>query len=69
LALECAERFEVGIGEIDGVLTVGSYTRAAANLGVSTSSISAQVQALERRFGVALLTRTTRRMSLTDGVG
>jgi DNA-binding transcriptional LysR family regulator len=43
-----------------------SFTRAAAQLGVSQSALSHNVRALETRMGVRLLTRTTRSVSLTD---
>jgi DNA-binding transcriptional LysR family regulator len=37
-----------------------SFTRAAAQLGVSTSALSHTIRALEERVGLRLLTRTTR---------
>ena len=43
-----------------------SFTRAAAKLGVSQSSLSHTIRALETRFGVRLLTRTTRSVALTE---
>lgn len=44
----------------------GSFTRAAAGLGVSQSALSYTVRTLEARLGVRLLTRTTRSVSLTE---
>src|SRR5947207_7797647 len=44
----------------------GSFTRAAAQLGVSQSALSHTVRALEERLGVRLLTRTTRSVSPTE---
>ncbi|MFT4249224.1 MAG: LysR family transcriptional regulator [Pseudomonas sp.] len=44
----------------------GSFTRAAAELDVSTSALSQTVRALEARLGVRLLARTTRRVALTE---
>jgi DNA-binding transcriptional LysR family regulator len=43
-----------------------SFTRAAAQLGVSQSALSQTVRGLETRLGVRLLTRTTRRVSVTE---
>ena len=43
-----------------------SFTRAAAQLGVSPSALSHTVRALEERLGVRLLTRTTRSVTATD---
>ena len=38
----------------------GSFTKAAAQLGVSQSALSRAMRGLEERLGVRLLTRTTR---------
>jgi DNA-binding transcriptional LysR family regulator len=43
-----------------------SFTRAAAQLGVSQSALSHAVRSLETRMGVRLLTRTTRSVSVTE---
>lgn len=43
-----------------------SFTRAAAQLGVSPSALSHTVRALETRLGIRLLTRTTRSVSPTE---
>jgi DNA-binding transcriptional LysR family regulator len=43
-----------------------SFTRAAAQLGVSQSALSQIMRGLESRLGVRLLTRTTRRVSVTE---
>ena len=43
-----------------------SFTRAAAQMGVSRSALSHSMLALEGRLGVRLLTRTTRSVSVTD---
>lgn len=44
----------------------GSFTRAAAQMGVSPSALSHAIRALEARLDVRLLTRTTRSVSTTD---
>src|SRR6185503_5924466 len=43
-----------------------SFTRAAKHLGLSTPSLSQAIRALEDGFGVRLLNRTTRSVSLTE---
>ena len=43
----------------------GSFTKAAAKLGVSQSALSHTMRALEERLGIRLLTRTTRKVSAT----
>lgn len=43
-----------------------SFTRAAAQLGVSQSALSQSMRALEERLGLLLLTRTTRSVSPTE---
>lgn len=46
----------------------GSFRAAAAGLGVSPSVVSHHIASLEARYGVALLYRSTRKLSLTaDG--
>lgn len=58
-----------GLIEFDAVLAIarrGSFRAAALELGVSTTSLSNLISALERRLGVRLFNRTTRSVSLTD---
>ena len=44
----------------------GSFTRAAAKLGVSQSALSQTIRALEARLDLRLLVRTTRSVSATE---
>lgn len=48
------------------VVREGSFTRAAAHVGVSPSALSHAIRGLETRLGVRLLTRTTRSVSPTE---
>jgi DNA-binding transcriptional LysR family regulator len=43
-----------------------SFTKAAAQIGVSQSALSQTIRQLEERLGLRLLTRTTRSVSLTE---
>jgi len=45
--------------------SAGSLTAAARELNVSTAAVSKRLSAMEKRLGVGLVRRTTRRMSLT----
>lgn len=47
------------------VADLGSFTRAAEELGLSRAMVSTHVHRLERRFGLKLLNRTTRKVALT----
>jgi DNA-binding transcriptional LysR family regulator len=42
------------------------FTAAARRLGLSTTTVSNQVQALENALGVRLLNRTTRQVIVTE---
>ena len=44
----------------------GSFTGAAERLGCNKSKISLSIKRLEQRLGVALVTRTTRQVHLTE---
>lgn len=55
-----------GLKVFCAVVDAGGFSRAAAKLGISTSSVTHQIGLLETHFGVKLLNRTTRSMSLTD---
>lgn len=48
------------------VARLRSFTKAAAQLGVTRAAVSQNVRSLEQRLGVQLLYRTTRDMSLTE---
>ncbi|HVH36647.1 LysR family transcriptional regulator [Tahibacter sp. UC22_41] len=50
------------------IVELGSFTRAAGELGIPRASATHAIKALERRLGVRLLERTTRHVSVTpDG--
>lgn len=48
------------------VVDAGGFSAAERVLGVPKSRLSRRVAALERRLGVRLLQRSTRRLTLTD---
>ena len=48
------------------VARASSFTRAAAQLGVTQSALSQTIRALEARIGLRLLTRTTRSVAPTE---
>ncbi len=48
------------------VVEAGSFSGAARRLGIARSAVSRHVALLEKSFGVRLLNRTTRRLSLTE---
>jgi DNA-binding transcriptional LysR family regulator len=57
------------VNDLIAFLTVArerSFTKAAAQLGVSQSALSHTVRGLEERLGVQLLTRTTRSVAPTQ---
>jgi DNA-binding transcriptional LysR family regulator len=51
------------------VVELGSFSRAAEDLGLSPAGLSKQVRHLEEHLGAVLIQRTTRRMSLTEAGG
>src|ERR1043166_1045994 len=48
------------------VIRLGSFSEAAKVLGLSRALVSRHVTDIEKRLGVRLLTRTTRRITLTQ---
>lgn len=54
-----------GISAFVHAVETGSFTAAAARMGVSKSATGKSVAHLEERLGVRLLDRTTRRLNLT----
>lgn len=48
------------------VVQAGSFSAAARQLGLPTSTISTRVSRLEQRLGITLLQRTTRKLHLTE---
>ena len=48
------------------VAELGSFTAAADALDLSRAMVSTQVAGLEKRYGVRLLNRTTRKVALTS---
>ncbi len=47
------------------VVQAGSFTKAARELGMPNSTVSAKISALEKRLGVTLIQRTTRQLNIT----
>ncbi len=55
-----------GVQLLVAIADGGSFTAAAARLGLTPSAVSKGVMRVEERLGVRLLQRTTRRVALTD---
>lgn len=53
------------LGFFSALARAGSLSAAARELGISTPAVSKHLAQMEQRIGVALVNRTTRRMSLT----
>ena len=53
------------LGFFSALATAGSLSSAARELGITTPAVSKRLAQMESRLGVALVIRTTRRMSLT----
>jgi len=54
------------MGVFAKVVQAGSFSAAAAGLGLGKSAVSEQVRALEQSVGVQLLARSTRAVALTE---
>ncbi len=57
-----------GFSELIALIAVaqtGSFTRAAAQLGVTQPALSASIRGLEERLGVRLVQRSTRSVAMT----
>lgn len=50
----------------DALVQAKSFTAAADRLGVAKAKISVQISRLEKQLGIALFTRTTRQVTLTE---
>lgn len=47
------------------VIQAGSFSQAAKKLGMPNSTVSAKISSLERRLGITLIQRTTRKLNIT----
>ncbi len=65
LGLRTMDRFEE-IQTFIGIVKAGSFSLAAERLNVAKSAVSRRLSDLETRLGIQLLTRTTRRINLTE---
>lgn len=54
-----------GISVFVKVVQAGSFSQAASLLGMPNATVSAKIARLERRLGVTLIQRTTRKMHVT----
>lgn len=72
LRFNSAMKEQIVIDRLTGLIafaragSLGSYSAAARSLSISPSAISKSIQRLERQLGVALFTRTTRSLTLTN---
>ncbi|CAM5763119.1 LysR family transcriptional regulator [Labrys miyagiensis] len=55
-----------GLSEFLAIVRQGSFRAAAIELGVTAGAVSQALQSLERRLGLPLFHRTTRKVSLTE---
>jgi len=66
LAMTAERDTFAGMAAFLAVVDEGSFSKAAAKLGLTPSGVSKLVSRLEARFDMQLLHRTTRRVQLTD---
>ncbi|WP_201532691.1 LysR family transcriptional regulator [Psychrobacter ciconiae] len=55
-----------GMAVFASVVSHGSFSGSARELGITTSAVSQQIRSLENELGVVLLHRSTRKLSLTE---
>lgn len=55
-----------GVSVFVKVVQAGSFTKAAKDLGMPKSTVSAKISSLEKRLGVTLIQRTTRKLNVTS---
>ena len=55
-----------GIEVFVKVVQAGSFTLAAKQMGMPITTVSGKVAALEKRLGITLIHRTTRKLSITE---
>jgi DNA-binding transcriptional LysR family regulator len=56
----------IGVDEFLAVAAHGSFVAAGEHLGLTSSAVGKAVQRLEKRLGVRLFVRTTRRVQITE---
>jgi len=57
------------IRAFEAAARLGSFTKAAEELGMTQAAVSYQIKILEERFGASLFVRKTREISLTEAGG
>ena len=63
-----AQRMDVQLSQLRALVAIdqaGTFTDAAAQIGVSQAAVSRSIAGLEAALGVRVLDRTTRQVSLT----
>lgn len=57
---------EIDFVEFVAAVKAGSFSKAALEMGVSKSHVSKRISCLEKRLGIQLMRRSTRKLALTD---